>query len=437
MRTFAALGFSAGLLFGGAIPAAAQVVYRLPISGTIENGLAPYVARGLAEAEAAGATLVVLEIDTPGGRVDAAQKISDALRASRVRTVAWVAPRAYSAGAMIALSATEIWMKDGAVLGAATPVDGSGTKAPEKYVSAMRAEFRAIAEQRGYNVRIAEAMVDESVGAPGIADSGQLVTLTTQQAIAAGFAKGIANDPTSLLASVGAAGSSYFTPEITWAELVVRFLTDPIIAPLLLSLGILGIVFEIKAGAFGIGALVSMTSIGLFFGSHLLLGLAGWEEVLLLGLGLILLLVEVFILPGFGIAGILGLAAISGAAIMAMLGILPTGSDILQAVVVLGAALFISVALLFAWLRHLPNSQRASGLLLKEGIGAKEGYVSGANRDDLIGRDATALTDLRPAGTATVDGERIDVVTEGEFIKAGTPVRVVRSEGYRHIVRAS
>lgn len=417
------------------MPAAAQTVYRLPVNGTIENGLAPYLVRGLREAEAAGASLVILDIDTPGGRVDAAERIVDAVRASKVRTVAWVAPRAYSAGAMIALSAGAIWMQEGAVLGAATPVDGGGTKAPEKYVSAMRAAFRALAEQRGYDPRLAEAMVDESVGAPGYAAPGQLLTLTTQQAIRAGFAQGVAETPEALLGALDLAGAGFVTPHVTWAEQLVRFLTHPVVAPLLLSLGVLGIVFEIKAGAFGIGALVSLASIGLFFGSHLLLGLAGWEEVLLLGLGLILLSVEVFILPGFGIAGVLGLAAVSGAAVLAMLGALPTGADVLQAVLVLGAGMVISAALLFAWLRHLPSSARGSGLLLREGIGAKEGYRSGAVRTELVDRQATALTDLRPAGIADVEGERVDVVTEGGYIKAGTLVRIVRSDGYRHVVR--
>ena len=206
-------------------PAAAQAVYRLPVHGVIENGLAPYIARGLTAAHQAGAQVVVLDIDTPGGRIDAAERIVDAVRASKVRTVAWVAPRAYSAGAMVALAADEIWMRDGAVLGAATPVDGSGTKAPEKIVSAMRAAFRALAERRGYDPRLAEAMVDESVGAPGYAEPGKLLTLTTQQAVQAGFAKGVADSPEALLNAIGAAGASMITPDITWAEQVVRFLT--------------------------------------------------------------------------------------------------------------------------------------------------------------------------------------------------------------------
>lgn len=437
MRPAALLRVAPLLAALGATPVVAQTVYRLPVHGVIENGLAPYLARGFEAAEAAGASVVVLDIDTPGGRIDAAQRIVDAIRASKVRTVAWVAPRAYSAGAMVALAADEIWMREGAVLGAATPVDGSGTRAPEKIVSAMRAEFRALAEQRGYDPRLAEAMVDETVGAPGLAATGQLLTLTTQQAVSAGFAKGVAETPEALLIALGVGGASMITPDVTWAEHVVRFLTNPVVAPLLLSLGVLGVIFELKAGAFGVGALVSMASIGLFFGSHFLLGLAGWEEVLLLGLGLIFLAVEAFILPGFGVAGVLGLLALATAAVLAMLGVLPTTGDLVQAVAVLGAALFISVAVLFAWIRHLPHSTKYVGLLLHDHTASRGGYIAGAVRDDLIGKEAVAITDLRPSGAAEVEGERLDVVTEGEYLNAGARVRIVRSDGYRHIVRSA
>src|SRR5690606_15535828 len=140
------------------VPAASQetVVYRIPISGTIENGLAPYVSRALQTAQDAGAAAAILDIDTPGGRIDAAERIVDAVRAARIPVYSYVNPRAYSAGAMIALAGKAIYMKPGGVIGAATPVDGQGTKASEKIVSAMRGEFRALAEAHGLDPRVAE-----------------------------------------------------------------------------------------------------------------------------------------------------------------------------------------------------------------------------------------------------------------------------------------
>lgn len=423
------------LLLAASAAAQGPVVYRIPVTGVIENGLAPFVARGLAEAASAGASLVVLDIDTPGGRVDAAERIVDAVRNANVDVVAFINPRAWSAGAMIALSARQIYMAPGGAIGAATPVDGSGTKASEKMVSAMRAEFRSLAEARGRNPAIAEAMVDESLGAEGVAAPGQLVSLTTQQAMANGFAEGEAASLDALLATLNLGGAQVYTISPNWAESVVRFLTNPVVAPLLLSLGMLGLVFEIKAGAFGVGGLVSLLALGLFFGSSFLLGLAGWEEIILLGAGLIALGVEAFVLPGFGVAGILGVALLAGAIVMALLGAAPTGPEIATSLGVLGASLVISAAVFFAWLRHLPNSERWSGLLLKDSVHRGQGYLSAPSRDDLVGADGVAITDLRPSGTARVGNERLDVVTEGEWIQAGAPITVVRAEGYRHVVR--
>jgi membrane-bound serine protease (ClpP class) len=419
-----------------AAPAAAQsVVYRIAITGTVENGLAPYVARSLREAEAAGAAAAYLDIDTPGGRVDAAERISDAIRRSTIPVYAFVNPRAFSAGALIAISAREVYMRPGAVMGAATPVDGEGRRASEKMVSAMRAEFRAVAEERGLDPKVAEAMVDESVEIPGVDAANTLLTLTSGEARKVGYAKGEVADEAALLRAINLPDATVVPSEPNWAEQIVRFLTNPIVSPLLLSLGLLGLVLEIKSGAFGLGGLVSVASLGLFFGSSFLLGLAGWEEVLLLGLGLIALLVEVFVLPGFGVAGLLGIAGIAAAMVLALMGSAPTTGDVMQAFAILGASLLITAAVVYAWLRHIPNSNRFGGLFLRSGMAQSDGYVSAALRADLVGRDGVAITDLRPAGTATIAGERVDVVTEGEYVSQGRAVRVLRSEGYRHVVR--
>ena len=428
------------LLAVGVSPAASaqdHTVYRIPITGTIENGLAPYVARALREAREAGAAAALLDIDTPGGRIDAAQRIVDAVRGADVPVYAFVNPRALSAGALIALAADSIFMRPGAILGAATPVDGQGTKAPEKYVSAMRAEFRALAEERGLDPRVAEAMVDESVGVPGVVPQGRLATLSTAEALKLRYAAGQTASQDALLDSLGLGGAKVVTPDINWAEKLVRFVTNPLVAPLLLSLGMLGLVVELKTGGFGVAGLVGITSLALFFGSSYLVGLAGWEEVLLLAAGLIALAVEVFLLPGFGLAGVLGIALFGAAIVLAMTGTAATLSDFTRAVAVLGASAVITIAVIYAWVRHLPNSSRLTGLLLRDGLSAGGGFTSAPVREDLVGREGVATTDLRPAGTALVGDERVDVVTEGEFISQGSPLRVLRSEGYRLVVRAA
>jgi membrane-bound serine protease (ClpP class) len=428
--TLALLGFGASIA-----PAQAPLVYRLRVSGVVENGLAPYLARGLREAATAGAAAVYLDIDTPGGRIDAAERIVDAVTTSAVPVYAYVNPRAYSAGALIALSAKRIYMRPGAVIGAATPVDGGGTKASEKMVSAMRGEFRALAEARGLDPRVAEAMVDERVTVPGVNEGGRLLTLSTNEAVHLGFAREVAGGEGGLLRAIGLPTARVVSIEPNWAELVVRFLTNPLVSPLLLSLGVLGLVFEIKTGAFGLGGLVSLGSLGLFFGSSFLVGLAGWEEVILLGVGLLALAIEVFVLPGFGAAGLLGALAVAAAVVLAMVGGSPSTADVTQALIVLGASLAITAAVTYAWIRHLPNSGRFGGLILRGGSHQADGYIAATPRHDLVGQDGVAMTDLRPAGTAQIGQERVDVVTEGEYVPQGRTVRVVRSEGYRHVVR--
>ena len=428
------------LALGSASALAAQqpaTVYRLDVQGEIENGLAPYIARGVREANAAGASAIYLDIDTPGGRIDAAERIADAVRDSRIPVYAFVNPRAYSAGAMIALATDGIYMRSGAVLGAATPVNGQGAKLPEKYVSAMRAEFRALAEEHGVDPQIAEAMVDESLGVPDLVPPGKLVTLSTSEALKVKYAKAQVESEAALLEAVGFPNATVHVVETNWAESLVRFLTGPIVSSLLLSIGVLAILAELKAGAHGLGLVVGFASLGLFFGSSVLIGLAGTEEVILLGLGVIAIAVEVFLLPGFGIAGILGALLVGASMVLAMLGSFPTGRDVIQALAVLGVSIVVTFAIGIAWLRHLPNSKRFSGLIHQDRAQSSQGYISATLRDELVGKQGTAATDLRPAGVVTVEGERIDVVTEGEYIHSGTRVEVVRAEGYRHVVRSA
>lgn len=414
------------------------VIVRVPITGTIEMGLAPFVERALREAGESGAAAVVLDLDTPGGRVDAAWKIIDAVRDAPLPVYAYVNYRALSAGAMIALSANQLYMRPGSTLGAATPVTGGGEKAPEKIVSAMRSEFRALAEQRGFDPRLAEAMVDESVEVPGVVEAGRLLTLTTEEAERLGIATAAVDDYPALLDAVGL-GSGVATIDVrpNWAERIVRFLTHPAVAPLLLSLGFLGLLIEIKTPTFGLAGAVGLTSLAAFFGAHYLVYLAGMEEIILLGVGVVLVAAEVFLIPGFGVAGALGGTAILGSAVMSMVGSIPTWGGILDAAGLVALSLILVSVVAWAVIRHLPHSSRLRlrGVFLDSETSRETGYLSAPEREDLVGQIGNALTDLRPAGTALFGDERVDVVTEGPWIAEATRVKVMRAEGYRQVVR--
>jgi membrane-bound serine protease (ClpP class) len=414
--------------------AAGGLVYRIPFTGVVEMGLAPFIERSLREAREAGAVAAVLDIDTPGWRVDAAERIADAISDAGLPVYAFVNRRAISAGALISLATNQIYMRPGSVLGAATPVTGEGQTAPEKMVSVMRSEFRALAEARGLDPRIAEAMVDPDIAVDGVVPEGKLLTLSTEDAVRVGYAVEVA-DWDALLATIGAPAATVVDTQVNWAERVVRFLTNPLVAPFLLSLGFLGLLIEIKTPAFGLAGFAGMTSLGLFFGSHLIIGLAGWEVVILLAAGLILVIAEMLFIPGFGIAGILGGLAILASIFLSLIGSIPTQQDIMTALTVILASLTLTGVMAWQLIRRLPEDKRARRILLQTSTSREEGYISGTVHEELVGTDGVALTDLRPAGTGQFGDEYVDVVSEGNWVMAGTPIRVVSSEGYRHVVR--
>lgn len=410
-------------------------VYRVPVTGTVEMGLAPFVSRVLGEAAEAGASAVVLDIDTPGGRIDAAWEIIDAVRDASLPVYAYVNRRALSAGAMIALSADRLYMRPGSTIGAATPVVGDGERASEKMVSAMRSEFRALAEERGFDPAIAEAMVDESVALEGISEAGRLLTLTTTEAIELGVANGEVDDWPALATAIGLADSPVRDVRPNWAENIVRLLTNPLLAPLLLSLGFMGLIIEIKTPTFGLAGAVGVVCLAAFFGARFVVNLAGMEELILLGVGAGLIGLEVFVIPGFGVAGLAGGVTVLTALTLSMLGSYPTVAEVISALGIIAVSLLVLGVLAFAVLRHLPFSRAMSGVLLDRATTQEAGYLSAPDRAELEGRVGKALTDLRPSGTVAIDGERIDVVTEGPWVEKGDTVIVLRAESYRHVVR--
>jgi membrane-bound serine protease (ClpP class) len=423
-----------------ALPLAVEAqgtVYRVPLTGVVELGLAPFIERSLDEAAAAGAHFVVIDMDTPGGRVDAAERIADAIGDAGLPVYTLVNRRAFSAGALIALATDGIYMRPASVIGAATPVDGAGVKASEKIVSAMRSEMRALAEAQGVDPEIAAAMVDEDIEIDGVVETGKLLTLTTEEAVGVGYATEV-DDLASLMALMGVSEAQVVTVETNWAEGVVRFFSNPVVAPFLLTLGFLGLITEIKTASFGLAGAAGILSLSLFFGSHLIVGLAGLEDMLIFGLGLALVGVEVLLIPGFGLFGIVGGLGITAGLYLSLMGSLPTSDDFTRAGLVLSTTVLLIAVSAWVMIRSLPGSSRLakSGIFLLQRTGRAIGFESAESRVDLVGVTGKAITDLRPSGTGLFGDERIDVVSESEWITEGTPIRVISAEGYRHVVRS-
>lgn len=430
----------AGLQWSGAQTTRAHV-YVVPVAGVIDLGLAPFIARVLETAEKDGAAAVVLDINTFGGRVDAAVAIRDALLDAKVPTFAFVNKRAISAGALIALASNRIFMAEGGTIGAATPVQGgmpgaAAQPVEEKTVSYLRKEFRATAEARSRPPELAEAMVDADVEVASVIDKGKLLTLTTDEALANKFAEHRADSLEALLDIEQLGGAEIREVKPTWAESVVRFLTHPVVSSLLITIGLLGIITEIRTPGFGVPGSLGVLALGLFFWGQWIVQLAGIEELLLVAIGVLLLIVEVFITPGFGVLGFLGIAAMLGGLGMALFGPGATSGVIVAAITRVMLSLLLAIIAALAVLRFLPKLPVGRRLVLAEGLSAEAGYSSAPESDvTWLGRRGIALTPLHPSGIVSIDGQRLDVVSDGDFIDVDSTVEVVKVDGNRIVVR--
>lgn len=284
-----------------------QQVYVVDIDSEIDLGLAPYIRRAVAEAEKNNADGIIFKINTFGGRVDAATQIKDAILNSKVETVAFIDKRAISAGSLIALSCKTIVMVPGASIGATTVVDQTGTKQSEKAQSYMRSEMRATAERYDRPTEIAEGMVDERVVVEGLVDSTQLITLTTEEAINYGIADTSLTDIEEILALKGWDNAELVLVKTSGAEEIIRILNHPIVTSILLMIIMVGMFTELKTPGWGLPGTAAIVALVLFFGSGYIVQLASIIEIVLFFLGVGLIILEIFVIPGFGIFGVLGI----------------------------------------------------------------------------------------------------------------------------------
>jgi len=434
----------AGILLGAPEPAKRVIV--VPIEGIVDLGMAPYVERAIEEAESTQADAVLLDINTLGGRIDAALLIRDALLGSTVPTIAYVHPRAISAGAFISFACKTIAMEPGGSIGAATPVTDSGGEmeaADEKMVSYFRTEMRSTAERNGRPGEIAEAMVDREVEIEDVIAKGKLLTLSTADAVRLGVADFEAQNIEEVLEELGLAGAVRTQHTINWAENFARIVSHPALSSLLMSIGLLGIMLELYQPGWGIPGTLGVTCLALFFLGHYVVRLAGWEEVLLFAVGVLLLALEVFVIPGFGIAGIAGITAMLASIFLALIGRdlrvswhLGYMTDALTVVaggmlgVLVGGALLV---------RIVPGSRAGNLFILRRELDADEGFVTHATTAQEkfpVGTRGTAMSDLRPAGSVRVGSDRIDAVSDGSFISRGADVAVVAWNAGHPVVRA-
>ena len=472
------------------------LVYVINIRNEIGNGLRVYIDNGIKQASEAEADAIIFDVHTPGGAVGAARDIIDAIQRTEIPTIAYVNTEAISAGAMISLSCDQIVMRDGGAIGDSAPVSIQGEELSEKAVSYVRGKIRATAERGGRNPDIAAAMVDKRLYLVRLMDGeiitlreeeyierkdlgeemsiiaaggpeGELLTLTTEEALEYNLADGEADTVEDLLGmyqivevdgerkvltTEGIAqkqmefgdggvkvikslqGATQETVLITLADRFVFFVTSPLISGTLLALGTLGLFVEIRTPGFGIPGIAGLICLGLFFWGHRLLNISADYAALAFIVGVALLLIELFVIPGFGVAGIAGIVLMLGSVFF----VFRNAYKLETAVFGLSFAIILAFALAIALSYVLPKTRTWNHLVLSTVMDSDVGFHS-APREDFqgyVGKTGIALTPLRPAGTVRVDDKRLDVVTAGDFIVRETPVKIINVEGSKIFVEA-
>jgi membrane-bound serine protease (ClpP class) len=489
----------------GIVQASVRKIYVVPVSGTVDPGMAAFIKRALQpppydqddpdtlfiiEMDTFGGrvdsaleivdaldpdTLFIIEMDTFGGRVDSALEIVDALLSvPKDKTIAFVKTKAISAGALISLASGRLVMRKNTTIGDCAPIaySNEGPKAlGEKFQSPLRAKFRALAKRNGYPEALAESMVtagmvvyavemggktlymdalafdnlsraekERVLSKKTIVAEGELLTMDDTEAVELGFSRMSVDTINEMLQRMKIENYELIRIEESWSETFVRLIGR--ITPYLLMIGLAALYMEIKAPGFGVPGIIGITSLALVFLSQYLVGLADYTELLLLILGIILLGFELFVIPGFGIAGIAGLLFIAAGAILAFQDfVIPDPSFPWQAELlvknilhVLGAFFTAVIVALFGLRYILPKlSVDGQGPYLKATL--KNSHADSVEAGGAkVGDIGIAMTFLHPSGKVKIKDEIFDVITDGEFIEKGTSVKFSEIKGNRIIV---
>nr|WP_328804454.1 NfeD family protein [Paenibacillus apii] len=408
-------------------------VFILPVDQAIERGLESFLKRGFEEAGKYGASLIVLEIDTPGGRVDSAEQIGSMVRESKIPTLAFIKGDAASAGSYIALNAKKIVMKPGSMIGSASLVDSSGKRVEDaKLVSFWKSKMAGAAALNGRDPDIAAGMTDINlvVDKPELGvhkSKGEIIALTSEEALKAGFADATRNTPEEAAAWLGYSTDDVFRVQHTGAEKLSQFLTHPAVMTILLFIGIAGVVIELLVPGFGVPGILGTLAFVLYFFGNYVAGFAGAETWLLFIVGLVLMVLELFV-PSFGILGVLGSVSL-------IAGVVRAAYSFTHALFSLGIALAAAVVVIICFVIAFKERGIWNRFILSDSLSKEAGFIPAPEKPELLGQIGISITPLRPSGTALIAEQRLDVVTEGGFIGVNTPVIVVKVEGGRIVVK--
>ena len=440
-----------------------KVVYVIPVNGMIERALVYAIRRGIEQAGRDGATAIILDMDTPGGRMDACEDIVNLLGDLKIPTYTYVNPNAISAGAIIAMATDHIYMSPAGRIGDAmpllmSPLPFSGPQAipedlKEKFLSPTEALIRSAAQRKGHDPALAAAMVradrEYKVGDRIICEKGHILTLTAADAAerfgpdgSPLLSEGTMETLEDLLRATGLSDASVRRIEITGAERIARFIESFPVSGLLLALGLLALYIEFKTPGFGLPGITGIALLAIWFWGHHIAGLAGAGEILLFVAGLVLLVVEIFFVPGFGVPGIAGIILMIAALVMAMLQHYPDRPwyeppawQFTQLIKNLSFASILIAAAILVLAKYLPKTSLFHRVALQTAVSASHGFQAAEPKKDLIGARGVALSQLRPSGVAEIGNQRLDVIArDGQFIQQGAAIIVADVQGSRIVV---
>ena len=422
-------------LIGSSIIMAQEKVVTMKIDDVIDPRMNRYTELALDFAEDEGADLVIIEMDTYGGSVNDADDIRTRIMEFSVPVWVFINKDAASAGALISIACDSIYMAPGSSIGAATVVVQDGSAAPDKYQSYMRSIMRSTAEANNRDPNIAEAMVDEDIEIDSISKAGEVLTFSTSEAIKHGFCEAEVNSIEELLELNDITNYSISEFTLSSSEKIIRFFLNPIISGILILVIIGGIYFELQTPGVGFPLLAAIIAVILYFIPYYLNGLAANWEIIMFIVGIALIALEIFVIPGFGIAGIAGLVLTLGSLILVMLNndffdfSFVKASEIFQATATILAGLFGSIIIMFFGGIRLTNSRLFKRIALQTVQNRREGYTSNFKQEPMTGKTGTAYTVLRPSGKVMIEGALFDASTRGDYIEKNDKIKVINDEG--------
>lgn len=422
-------------------------VYYYKIDDNISKPALRLTEKAVKEAEEGKYDYLFLELNTFGGELDAADKIRTLLLNTKVPSIVYINNNAASAGALISIACDSIYMMPGASIGAASVVNQEGEIMPDKYQSYMRSLMRTTAEHNGRNPNIAQAMVDPDVKITGISDSGKVLTFTSEEAQRNGFCEGIASSREEVLEQAGINQPEIHEQELSTIDKIINFLVNPVVSGILIMCIVGGLYFELQAPGIGLPSIIAITAALLFFAPHYLEGLAAHWEILIFLAGLILLMLEFFVVPGFGVTGVSGIVLIIASLVLTL--VFNVGfkfnfnpefnaSAYVSKMTILVLVSSLAGFFISLWLgkKLILAETRFGSLALRTELESDKGFTSQDMRNEqYIGKEGVAQTILRPSGKINIDGEILDATAEHGYIEAGEKVKVCKFENAQLFVK--